>query len=171
MARKQHQLKPLLGTDLVEHGEHIDAVIVKMGAYQKRTVHSDSGWIGYHWDSGRIMVNTDSATERVKWMAFHKGTNLFLGDIPVFESPNLVVLLGMHDPHPLMNRHNAIFTNLGIRTEIPPSEYGYSHDECDDFIQAVVLLSAADVDGYLKTNPPLPAYNWREWIKPNLLNG
>jgi hypothetical protein len=87
----------------------------------------------------------------------------------VFDTPNLVVLLGMHDPHPLWEgMTHVIYPTLGVLTASPPPEYGYSHDECDDFIIAVVLLSQADVDGYLKSNPLLPEYDWKQWIKPNL---
>jgi hypothetical protein len=106
----------------------------------------------------------------VDWIMFGTKSNLYLGDIRVYDTPNLVVLFGLHDPHPLLSGDTVIFPSLGIQVGDPSDTNGYAsmHTGTGSFF-SVRIRSADEVERLQTRTPPLLEYDWKQWIKPNLL--
>jgi hypothetical protein len=168
MSDDKHRIVPRGGTTYVPMGASLDVVLSNLGKYDRCVESPEDGRASYFWRRLGIHVITDWETKHVNWLAYRNPTELYLGDVSVFDAPNLVVLFSSHDPLPLRDGSYAVFTQLGLYTEIPPSDFGYSHEECDDFIIAVVFFDQKRLTAYLSADPPLPHYDWKQWIKPNL---
>ncbi len=168
MSQIKHTISPLQGTHLVQHGMAIEEVVNGIGPYGKRFDRSEGigGFVGYMWEEQDLQVRTDPKTGLVNWIMYCPKADLYLGDVRVFDMPNLIVLFAMHDPHPLEVGDKVIYTRLGLQVEIPMNKDGYAsmHTGTGSFFY-VMPLSAAKVEYLKNCHPPLPEYDWKRWLK------
>jgi hypothetical protein len=168
MAEIKHMIVPYKGTQLVQHGMTIDQVVEGVGNYEEIYDASagDYPFLGYFWHQQDLQVRVDPQTRQVNWIMFCPKADLYLGDVRVFDMPNLIVLFAMHDPHPLEVCDKVVYTRLGLQIEIPMNKDGYAtmHTGTGSFFY-VMPLSAAKVEYLNNCDPPLPEYDWKRWLK------
>jgi hypothetical protein len=167
----KHVIVPGMGTQLIRHGMTIDQVVANIGPFDECYDRSEPeiGFVGYLWHDQDIHLRCYREAKTVDWIMFGTKSNLYLGDIRVYDTPNLVVLFGLHDPHPF-DAGAIIFPQLCVQVDEPDRKRGYAsmHTGTGSFFY-VMLLSAGEVEKLQARTPAFPEYDWKRWLKVRLV--
>jgi hypothetical protein len=162
----RHTIIPLRGTDHVGYGMRIAEVEAKFGPPRK--VMEINLERVYFWEQG-FRVKTSCDSDLLTYIAYSDTTDLFFGDIAVFKMPHLVLLFAAYDPEPWDTIGWILFSKLGVGIEAPDGRYGYDKKRMGRSSLDLELFDQIEMDKFRAGPMPRQLYDWKQWIKPNLL--